>query len=313
MPSVKSVSPVSVLARFLASYGPGKFTADLVAPAKMVDDDTVVVPKSKRSDILGDKEDYRVAPGGEPNRLRSDFETVSLAAESYAAIVELPQEVLDANQLAIDLVSRELTQARNKLMAVRERELAAVLDNAANYDATTAVTNPWSDTTNGTPRDDLYSALEALPEALPGTKTLLHITPEAWHALAKHPQFRGGGSARSVVSKEEILSLFEGELDDIVIAPARVRTSRRGATASFSRIFDKTKARIVRIPASTNAQEMSAHTLSFRRNLGPGGWYVERWRDPEPGRSGSVKVKVSMAEVIKTIQSDQGHLLTSVL
>lgn len=310
-----------VLESVLATYGQGgSFIADMLSPVTLVDDRSGVVDQLLRSDFSRVVEDA-VGVSGEPNHYAWGSGTTSYTCFGRALMTNVPVSVAsnaDAPFQPVEETSAK--QLMEALLLGRENRVATLLTTNGNYNTTVSASAVWSDQTNADPIADVHSAIESLAAGGAEDSVLrLEMTLERWHELSRHPAMLGGGSTNPTVNKGEAASRLN--VDEILVTDVEKDTANTGQSASYSRIWDGTKAALVRVPRGQPNLRTKAFSLSprFQGDINiegltrdANGIVTARWTDPKPGVHGAVKLKVGFEDDEKVIQNDQGVLITGI-
>ena len=123
----------------------------------------------------------------------------------------------------------------------REKRVADLVFNAANYDAANKVqlsgTSQWTDKANSTPIDDIKAGLDAAFYR-PNKMT---IGRGAWTALSTHPDIvtavAVANKDQGIVTRAQVAALFE--LDEVLVGESWINTAKKGQTASYARLWGK--------------------------------------------------------------------------
>lgn len=213
-----------------------------------------------------------------------------------------------------------------KLMLKQELRVATLLQTAGNYASgcTGAATAVWTDGTNGVPLNDIHAAINAIaPDNGQNTKLVMGLSKETFLALCRHPQIRDmhkyNGAPGLLDEQPTLLAKMLG-LDELYFSATEYLTSAKGAAVTTAKIWDRTKACIVRVPreplrVGSALSPLPLFACQFRWT-GPNQFPFEaiEWDDPDagPGR-GSAVIKVTHWTTEKVVTNDSGYLLTSVM
>lgn len=312
MPSPSQVHIDSALSSFASAYTNGDLIADIASPIIEVDKRSDAYFQYSRADASTIRDDV-VGPDSQANQ--SDY---TLTNTTYSVIDRALKQHVSMETIAnADAPLDPLMDATDNLMLRlslgRELRVATQVTTAANYATSAAVANVWTDKTNGTPVDDLLSAIAGIAPGSPGsTRLVACMSQETWNALSTHPDTRGGGALRSVSSRPEVASLVG--LDEIYVSTAMRNTAAAGLAPVYARIFDAVatgRVAVLRVPNGRPRGKQAMFGATFRfRPTGMAPVQVRRWEVPELGPRGAEAIQVSMSDAESLVQNDMGYLLT---
>lgn len=301
------------LSAFASAYKNRGFAADLVSPVVLVDKRSDKFFKRNRRDVSMPVNDL-MSPQGKSNRATYDVTTDNYSVEDRA-LHEVVTASLRKNADAPISPEEWATQnCMQRLMLNREKRVAdLVLATSSWATGNFGAGSDWTDETGGSPLDDLNTALEAIPSTGEDSRLVLILSLPLFNALRKHPQMlglrAGGGSNAGQLSDAEIAA-FIG-VDQVFVSRTFITDTNPGQTASYSRIWDATKAAILQVPTVVAGPEASLFSCTFRVDDGGDQGVVTRmWNDPAIGKGGSDIVQVEFSDDEKVIQNDMGYLLT---
>lgn len=301
------------LSTYISAYTNGAYAADIVCPVIKVNRKSNTFVTYSRKDATTPVSDL-AGPTSAVNESDYTQSTDSYSVEDRALVGYVSfDEVANADEPQKPFEKRS-NHIMNQLMLAREIRVATLLQTTSNYASSnfTAASVVWSNESTGTPLTDLLAMRAAIPPAIEdGTKLVLILALEAWNALRKHPQMRGDGAIKPVLVPEEAAALIG--VDEIIISEAQKNTANPGQTASYSRIWDRTKAVMVRVPTGELKGEASVFAGTFRFTNGMDPVQVRTWEAPDRGVRGSTAVQVSFSDDEKVVQNDMGFCLTAVL
>lgn len=305
----------SALSQFAAGYTNGEFFADILCPVIRAEKKSDVYQKLRRQDVADLSEDLILGDGPAVeigySQTEEPFKCVTRAAKARAAYGDMKNQ-----DLPIDLLEQKAAIAMNRLLLARERRIATLLGTSGNYASgnTAAVSNPWTDTTSGTPLKDIKAGVRRMaPSQFGGMKKVFWCSIDVWDILSIHPDFQSGGSMDPVVPKAKFAEMIG--VDQIIVSEAEYNTANRGATPSFSRVFGGTVAGVIRVPVGepTGVTGLATATFRFMQDGdGVDGLRVRRWYDPNIGDGGSEVVQAEHSDAEEFVQNDMAYLWTSV-
>lgn len=304
------------LSQWASVYTNGEFFADQVSPIIEVDERSgsystysrTISADISREDLGGDR--------AEANEVDYEIGTGTYATVPRSLKTVVPNTLIAAAKPPNDPLRDGTDLVMNMLMLKREVRVATLLDTSGNYLAANVIAagNLWSDTTSGTPVTNIQSARILLPPdtGMQKTKLVLLIGIEAALALQKHPQFRGGGAEDGTVTMDKVKAILG--VDEILITEAVKRTSNPGVTTVLAKVWDKTKARLLRVPVGKPIGKVGMFSATFRwKPNGMAPVNVRKWDEPRIGDGGSQAVQVNFRDHEVVVQNDMGVLITGVM
>lgn len=320
MPSVQSVQVSIPVSAFASGYSNNGFMANSLFPVIEVPNRKFTYFSKAKLDVATVFEDL-MGPSAEPATV--DYATTQTAGEvkDRGLMAYVPWAVIDNAQDPLKPREAYAANIMQRLLLAHEYRVQQVLHTSGNYASanTAAATAKWTDTTNGDPIKDIQAALAAISPGDPGmTKLVLGLGLEAWQALSRHPSILGlrpgGGQTGGVAAPDEIAKYLG--LDQIVVSDVVRATNARGAAAAYSRLWDVTKAVVVRVPKATPTMEdnLSMFGCAFRLNQPSQTPFIAvEWDEPKRGTGkGSLGLKITHSTIESVVQNDMGFLLTSV-
>ena len=321
MPALSSVVINSPLTAFVSGYTPGNYIADKLCPIIEHDKTSGTYFSKSKSDIVTEYEDL-MGPDTEASVVdysttKTDF---TLQARGLAAYI--PYAKLDAASDPLSVEQGYGKTVMNALLLKHERRVATILLATTSYVAANRLTatGVWTSPTLGTPVDDFHRARALVaPGDADTTKIVGGMGLEAFLALSRHPQLlglrAGGGAKDGVLSQDEVAQKLG--LDELWVSDVQYGTSARGATLATSRVWDTTKAVVLRVPKVTPSYEQaqSLFACSFRwSSPTQAPFEATEWEEPRrgPGK-GSKAIKISHWTLAgSVIQNDMGVILSTV-
>ncbi|MCC7539234.1 MAG: hypothetical protein IT379_23630 [Deltaproteobacteria bacterium] len=309
----------ATLSAIATAYAPGHFIADEVCKTIIVDSPAGRFQKLSRADTTTPYDAER-AENGEARELDWSVAPDTYLTVDYANKVVTSQKQVDAAAKSGSPL-RPLEQAaervKHNLWLLREIRVATMYQTAGNYAAGYSVnaTAVWSNTSTGVPVSDIDSARALLPPTTGESELVLIVSLEAAQAMRKHPNFIGAGALRPVASMDEMASILG--VDRVLVTDAQKNTANPGQAVSHSRIWDRTKAVLTRVPKSEFVQgdRVEGFCATFRFPIdGAGSEIGVRQYDWQiRGQGGSVIVEAEHSDADKVLMSDQAVLINAVL
>lgn len=321
MPSNSSVHVNAALSAFASGYTNSGFIGDKLFPVIESEKITGTYFSKSKADVTTIFEDL-MSDSSEPGVVdyatsQTDFTLLARGLMAYCpyTLIDVADDPLRPREAYARTVMQDLLLAH-------ERRLAVIAMTTTSYAAANRFTAGavWTNETTSTPVADVQSMIAALAPADPGTtKLVAGCALEVVQALAKHPSILG---LRGAVSKEDGQAAADEiakklMIDELLVSDVQYNTAARGAAASYSRVWDKTKFCLHRVPRNTPSMQeaQSLFGCSFRWK-GPNQMPFEaiEWDEPKrgPGK-GSLAIKVSHWTLGGAIiQNDMGAILSSV-
>lgn len=320
--SASSLQISTGLSAFAAGYTNGEFIADQVSPIILHDGINGTYHYGTRAnaatvyeDVSGDDSE---ASEIEVSDATTTFTAIARSLGGYVAnsVIANADDPLRPKEQRVRMIQLSLAIAE-------EVRVATALQTTANYASanTAAAAATWEDEASGNPVKDIQTMIRTIAPGMDGnSKLILVLGLKAAQALSRHPSMlslrAGGGSKSGVLKMEEVATMFD-KLDSIFVSDAEYNTAKRNQTASFSKIWDPTKATMVRVPKvePKNVEGQAIFSARFRWNApSHPPLAVMEWDEPKRGALGSVGLKVAhWTSVPKIVQNDQGYCLTSVV
>lgn len=207
-----------------------------------------------------------------------------------------------------DPMMRATTQVMSLVMTAREKRVADLVFNAANYATANKVTlsgtSQWSDFTNSNPQVAITGALDGMIMR----PNIAVFGRAVWSQLSMHPKlcaavFKNGTNA-GVVSRQQFAELFE--LEEVVVGDGWINTAAKGQPPTVVRLWGKHAAFLHR---HMNADTQFGMTFGFTARFGDRvGGYIE---DGDMGIRGGKRVRSgeSVKELITA--NDLGYLFSN--
>ena len=213
----------------------------------------------------------------------------------------------------IDPLGNATSKTTSLIQLGREIRVANLVFNAAQYatgnKATLSGTSQWSDYTNTNPLSAMLDAMDSMIMR----PTAMVVGQAAWTKLRQHPRIieavKGTGAgleSQGMISRQQLADLLE--LENIYVGQGFVNTAKKGAAASYSRVWGKHCALIHQQPVNDAGDGTT--TFGFTAESG-GGLRVRDWFDEKIGADGAQVVQVvdTVKEVI--VANDLGYLFTN--
>lgn len=302
--SQKRPFPVDpVLTQIAMAYRNRELIADLVLPRVPVggeDFKYTVFEKSERFTVPN----TRVGRKSRTNEVEFGADEKTASTRDYGLEDPIPQSDIDNAGQRFNPVNQATEAMTDLILLDREIRVAdLVMDsNQFGTDNKLAVSNPWTDDTNGTPLDDILESIDS-PIMRPNVVTFGQAD---WRAFSRHPQVvkavHGNSGDSGIATRQQVANLLE--VEEVLVGQSYVNNSRKGQDAAFSRVWSGVLA------FHRNQAANTRNGITF----GMTGQYQDRiagqWEDKDIGLKGGQRVRVG--ESVKELLSapDLGFLLT---
>jgi hypothetical protein len=305
------------LTDFASNYANKTFIADTVCPIMLTDKMTGSFGKRLRIDVTTPVDDLA------SSRAQLNETTYSVDSDTYSCVARgLKQPVsteLQVNADAwVDPKQFAVGNVMQRLMLAREIRVSTLFGTQANWASTNtgAVSNLWSDKTNGTPLDDLLTARRAIPQHGEEVQVIGICSDTVWDALSVHPQILeilGGGSQSGTVTTDALAKRIR--CSSILVSDLDKNTAKYGVAASYSRVWNAQQFYFAVVPAQLQSTEQHVFGVTFR-NKYPGsqnGILAFEWLENNQGLGGTEFTSAGFYDHEKIVQNDAGYQLRSVL
>lgn len=324
MPAATSVQVSTVLSAFASGYQNDEFIADKLSPVVPHDNIQGTIKQYARADQAEEDDDH-LGPESEAAVVDYAITDATFTCKARGLKAVIPYALLDNAPDWMDVEEKKAQTVMQRLKIKQERRVATLLMTTTNYASANRLTatGPWTTVAGSSPVKDFHAMKAKLAgsgstDMLGLTKIVVGMGLEAWQALSRHPELlglRGGGSLTSGTGTPSEVAQLLG-VDEIYVSGAEYNTAARGATASYSRIWDTTKCCMVRLPKNPpkNVDGLSLFSAQIRWNgANQYPWEAVTWDDPNKGAGkGSRIVKISHWTTEKVVQDDSGVILSTV-
>ena len=162
-----------------------------------------------------------LAPGETARASRGDMGEVEFHCLRQSGLSEIYDESdIAASRFDISLIEHYFGQAEQDAATATDKKLQEVLESTSlnlEFDATSDGNGAWTDTTNGTPAQDMVDMSDLVPHA-----TKVVVGRNVVSALRKHPEtmgeiinYSGGGVMTPDHIQTIIASIFDVDVDDV--------------------------------------------------------------------------------------------------
>lgn len=307
---------------YLAGYRPFGFRADEMSPIVLVDNDEDKYRTFSADDTFMPV-DVKGATTGpipevDPKTTLATYKVVDRFVGSFISRITEGQR---GNTYAPNARMAAARRCRRAIDLDREIDVMTLLGTSGNWDASvrTAVTNAWTDTTNGTPIADVQAAIEKSNQPVTG----VWFNQRVAHTFLRHPEVKdhmrqmlGDASAQNVASQIAMLAQ-EGKAADFVIPglpPFHVVASKYNDGSGIDYVLGDVGVLITRPPGVPQDGEEIASSYTFRRRGPSGVGFTSREFTVEGrGPEGGVMVVVAAADIAVFTSNVAGGILTGVI
>jgi hypothetical protein len=202
----------------------------------------------------------------------------------------------------------DLTAALIDIVALkRERRIADVMTSAGSYNSTNVISiasgDRWDSAGGGDPIGVVQDANSRLWRGRGPARTYAWMSLEVWNVFARHPAILDlhKYTVKGLATPQTVAEFFGW--DGILVSEARRRTSKKGQTATYGRMYGNNfgVCRVAVSPSPRNA--VFGYTMS---------WMGQRVRvtfKPDLFTDGGYEAKCSHHEDYKVVAKDTGVLV----
>lgn len=294
------------------AYTNPQLIADLVLPRVAAHDSFFYMKHNK--DEAFTIPDTKIGRKGEATVVEFGATRVDDSTQDYGLKDIVPiGDMRKAEGTNIDPLGNASSKTTSLVQLDRERRAAALVFDAAQYatanKATLSGTSQWSDYANSNPLSAMLDAMDTMIMR----PTAMTIGQAAWTKLRQHPRIveavkaTGAGlNAQGMITRQQLADLLE--LQAVYVGQSFLNTAKKGAAASYARVWGKHCALIHQQPVNDTGDGTT--TFGFTAESG-GGLRVRDWFDEKIGADGAQVVQVvdTVKEVI--VANDLGYLFTN--
>jgi hypothetical protein len=242
--------------------------------------------------------DTRVGRKGRPNEVSLTATELTAKTDDYGLEDPIPQADIDNAPAGYSPVGRSVEQLTDYIMLDREKRVAELVFDPAQYPASNKVQlsgdDRWSAAASASdPIEDIVTGLDACLVR----PNCMVMGQAVWTKLARHPKImkaiHGTEGDTGIARRQQIADLFE--LEEVLIGQQWLNTAKKGQTASLSRVWGK---HCLLFHRNRNADNRSGLTFGYTAEWG--GRVAGQRSDPDIGLRGGVRVRVgeSVKELI---------------
>lgn len=273
----------------------------------------------KLDSLLRGGDTRRTSRGGY-NRGSWDFDTDSYACNEngWEEPVDKRNATIYKNFFDAEMVSAK--KSRDVVLRNYEKRVATkVMDTTVWTGAslTTAVTNHWSDATNGTPQNDVNAAVQKVYANSGLLANALVIDWSTYKALQLSSQIQSlikysGKDDPKNITLDAMAAVFD--IEYVLVAGARYNSANENATAVLTAAWSKTMAMVCRIATTSGdtadiVEPCIGRTMHYAEDGSDIGGVVESYWE-EQSRSTIIRTRMDTDE--KVTYKEAGHLLTNI-
>jgi hypothetical protein len=239
---------------------------------------------------------------------RDNISATELSSKTadYALEIPVPQKDIDQAPAGLDPLGAAAERIAAKLATAREKRVADIVFNAANYKATTnkatlSSTSQWSHADS----DPIKAILEAMDGMLVRPNIMV-VGRQVYTALMRHPKLvaasHGNSGLYGLAGKSFLADLFE--LQDIYVGEAFIDSTKKGQTQSMARCWGKHAALLYRETGATVGTMTYGFTAQFNDRV------AMQWEDRNIGLYGGKMIRVGESVKELMTANDLGYLFT---
>lgn len=293
-----------------------QFIADRIFPVVSVSRPSGKFPVFGKSDLYRIQAE-EVVPGGQaPDIGNITTSSVDFSVSWYWQELALNDITLAifAAEAGLDLKEAAARIIAQGLLLKREQDFFSSYFTTGVWGTDHTPTNKWDDETNGTPVDDITTAIETVLENTGFRPNVLVLSEKAFNALKKHPQVKdlikyGGAIDKPAVATERTIAQIFG-LEDVLVARAVYETAAKGATSSMSFVAGKNALLIYRPKLAAPWTPSAGYTLVENFTGAKQGVALETYRDDR--RKADV-VRGVIAYAFVKVAADLGYFFSNVV
>lgn len=311
-----TTTPITIRPELLAvsvGYRNRRFIADAVLPR------LAPINKTAFEYTVYRKEDGFTVPETEtgrtsrPQAVAFGSSTVESSTVYHSLETTIPAEdKKNAEAEGQNLYERRTSKLTELLMLAREKRVAGILQNAANYGGNAAALSAGDrfDVSNANPLKTLMNTLDGM--LVRGNKAVFGRA--AWNAFCTHPAVvsaaLGNSGTSGIATAARVAELLE--LDEVLIGESRINGQKPGQTASLERVWGAAVSLIYQEPSADLESMSFGYTAQTKINGGEARGTGTIF-DPHCGPEGGDIIRVWERNRELVVCQDAGYLLTSVI
>lgn len=264
--------------------------------------------------------DTLVGRKGRPPVLEFSGDEGTDSVADYGMDSEIPYSDIQAaaaaraeNRSTYDPEKTAAEQLTNLIELDRERRVAAVVQNAANYAAgrkvTLAGTDQFSDFANSDPVGVIEAGMEGTLVFRPNT---ICMGRPVWSSLKRHPQLikavKGGLSDEGFITRAQFAELFEIDPERFLVGEAWLNSAAKGQDVSLQHVWGKS-IQLLYIDGAKGSADDATITWGFTAELG--GRIAGAGEDKHIGLQGGKFIRVGERVKEKVVAKDVGYQISA--
>ena len=273
MPNVSDVHVDAILTNVSLAYRNQAFVGQRLLP---------VVPVKKESDkyYKYGKERFRApdairAPKTAAKEIDWAVSTANYSAEEYALAQPIDDRERDNADSPLNIETDTTEVLTDNLLLGQEKRIATLVTNTANIpqNITLAGVSQWSDAVNSDPVADVTTARQTVLDATGLVPNAMVLPFKVLNKLKLHQDIidRVKYSQLGVITLDLLKAIFE--VDEILLAGAKVESAAEGQASSLSDVWGKD------VVLAYVAPRPGIKTLSLGFTFQPRGFQIRRWRE----------------------------------
>jgi hypothetical protein len=263
------------LTQIAMAIKPQGLIADVVCPRIPVPGEKFIYTKMSTEEAFA-IQDTRVGRTGAPNQVEFGGSDVTDSTEDHGLDDPVPnKDVKNAEGTNYDPLAAAAERTTILVALAREKRVSDLYFTLGSYLAaqrsTLSGSSQWSDYTNSDPVTAILTAFDGMlvrPNiGILGRAvwTKLRMHPKVVAAVLNNTSGNGGASAAGVIQRKAVADLLE--LDDIFVGESFYNASKKGQSASYSRLWGK-HAAFLRIDPNVRDPRAALPTFGFTAQWG---------------------------------------------
>jgi hypothetical protein len=291
------------------AYEPQGLIAPMIYPVVSVDKETGVYYTWPKAESMRLYDAFR-ARGREANRITFDVSSDGYAVKNYSLALDIPLEDIANADAALNIQASAAERVTDGLNLAWEDRLATTLTTTTNMTSSTALANPWSDFTNSSPIDDLYTARNAIRKQTGYTPNVWIYSDVAWTNISRHPDViefirgKGDDTGGGPVSEQQLANALGG--GRVLIGKGLKNIAAEGQAPVFTDVWSTACVVLYVAPNPGMMQPSHGYTFRWTPTGLPGPLAVERYQNTRPKTE---SVEVHMFQDEKVTGADLGYLI----
>lgn len=286
------------------AYRNPSYIADMVLPRIPVDKQKFSF-LSYATDTMFNVPDTRVGRRSKPNEIQLESTEVTDSTEDYALDGGVPNVDIENSDPRYDPLGNEVMFLQEMIALDREKRAAAIVHNAASYDAALKVTLAGASQFTDAAADVIAVINDALDQPLMRPNQMV-LSQYGWTKLRSNPKIveavKGTGAKQGNATRQAVADLFE--IDEIIVGSARANSSKRGQAPTIARLWGKHIALLHKAPVI-----QAKGAVTFGGTFEFGGRIASQWEDKNMGMRGGIACRTGESLRERVIASQAGYFL----